>query len=279
MANIFANVVDRVVIETEWLPPIEIPRPFGTAVAQPGGAAPGSSLDPNAPKPTGINRMLKPRVSIYSTLTSEPITMAPYGEPASNWPYLRLLIFLSAGIAMVTSVRTWQALRDCRAAKRGKGLKGLCASPEVHDREGGTALSRIFKGRLLTQKILNKADRYNDAKRSASCKRAYRTLASTREAVGRWETHTNFRDDPHRGAKVENLSRASVGKAYKAALRDAEDYFVETCLLGEALTADQYRLTDAVMRDERKQEIDRLIATMPKIPGVRGKLRLVQDDE
>lgn len=104
MANFLANVVDRVVVDTSWLPTVEISKPFSV---EPGTQA------------TAFQKLMKPRVTIYSSLT-DPIVMAPYGVPESNWPMLRMLIFLSASIAMVTSVRTALALRDCRRQQQGR---------------------------------------------------------------------------------------------------------------------------------------------------------------
>lgn len=78
--------MDRIVIETEWLPPIVMVRPLDSG------------------PPSAVTRFLKPRVRIYTPYATEPLTIAPVGAPMNNWPYLRIILGLTALLAAVTVV-------------------------------------------------------------------------------------------------------------------------------------------------------------------------------
>ena len=78
MANLLDRAVERIVIETAWLPPIEVSRPFATGAT-----------------PSAVSRFLQPRVSIYTPLESDPVVFG--GQPPNNWPYVKLI----AGLGVV----------------------------------------------------------------------------------------------------------------------------------------------------------------------------------
>lgn len=119
MASLFDTLLNRVVIETEWLPPIELAQPLSTG----GGAAtpstPGTGATGTVKIPP-LTRILKPRVSIYTAAGGDPIVIAPYGQPANNWPFLRLILVLGAAIGGVMLVKTTRELRACRKSRNAR---------------------------------------------------------------------------------------------------------------------------------------------------------------
>lgn len=93
MANaLLQNAVKSLVIETEWLPPIVIADPFGDV---PPGQQAASAV---------IGGILKPRITIESGLTSAPIVSAPWGQPAENWPLLKVILIALGALGVVTVV-------------------------------------------------------------------------------------------------------------------------------------------------------------------------------
>lgn len=116
MASFFDNAVERITIETEWLPTIELVQPF----ARGSGGAP-TPATPGATKPKGqsISQVLKPRVTVETSFGA-PLVSAPYGTPTQNWPYLRLLLILGIALGGVVTFRTMRALHECRKLKRSK---------------------------------------------------------------------------------------------------------------------------------------------------------------
>lgn len=103
MASFLDNAVDRVTIETEWLPPIVLEKP----------------LDSKAPL-SAATRFLKPRITIYNPYTA-PVVLAPAGQPVNNWPYMKVIIGLTALLAGVT---VWDFAKG-KYGKKRKGVAGL----------------------------------------------------------------------------------------------------------------------------------------------------------
>lgn len=104
MASFLDNAVDRVVIETEWLPPIVLEKP----------------LDSKVPV-SAATRFLKPRISIYNPYTG-PLVLAPAGQPANNWPYMKVILGLTALLAAVTVV---DFAKGKYGKRKKKGVAGL----------------------------------------------------------------------------------------------------------------------------------------------------------
>lgn len=76
MADFLSNSMKKIVVESEWLPPIVIDNPLSPA-------PPGQGVSP-------VVRSLKPKITIYTSIGS-PIVSRPYGEPTQNWPLVRNL--------------------------------------------------------------------------------------------------------------------------------------------------------------------------------------------
>lgn len=80
MANLLSSVVQRITLESQFGPPVDITDPFGGP----------SSLDPAV-------QLLKPKITIY-TAGGDPIVIAPGGDPGYGfWPVIKLGI---AGLAV-----------------------------------------------------------------------------------------------------------------------------------------------------------------------------------
>lgn len=84
------DLIERVVIETRFLPPLVIDRPLDN---QPG-------------PPNPLLSFLKPKITI-TTPVRDPIISQPYGDPVRNyWPEVKIgLIALGAIVAGMVAVR------------------------------------------------------------------------------------------------------------------------------------------------------------------------------
>lgn len=77
MANLLANTVKSIRIETRWTPAIVIADPFGGSPS----AGPGMGAQ--------AGRLLKPKITVETSLG--PVKTAPWGEPGpSQWPMIQI---------------------------------------------------------------------------------------------------------------------------------------------------------------------------------------------
>jgi hypothetical protein len=155
------------------------------------------------------------------------------------------------------------------------GLGGLGSSPEVHDRAFSIALSRSNRARMAAQKYLNKINPTSMASIGRYCPRALQAIGIAHAFMGQVVASRRDRGRPlpPNGPDFDDL--ASADKIYREALRDVEAYFREFCVQGHSLTPEQTREANKLI----VEGIDEVIRRMPRIPGRRGKLRLVRDDE
>jgi hypothetical protein len=109
MADLLQSMVKKVVVETEWLPTIELDDPF----------KPVPKMGPGAG--SIIGRALKPRITLYSAYATEPLVMSPYGAPMPNWPILKTALIGLAGLSAVALVAHYM--------KRGARLGASAATP------------------------------------------------------------------------------------------------------------------------------------------------------
>jgi hypothetical protein len=162
---------------------------------------------------------------------------------------------------------------------RRKREGGLGAPPDVHDRAFTNVLASVLKTRTAAQDTLNKVDRANIASLKWNCPIALRALMAASNRLGRLDAHQEYRDDPAKGVTLHAHPLARARRTSGAAVTDAADYFIETCVQGHALTPDEWTRAGKLLKTEVTERVDALRRDIDKITGRRGHLRLVHDDE
>lgn len=82
LADDMLRLVEKVTIETEYGPTIELNQPFA----------------PNA-APSALLSMLKPRITF--DVGGKKISMAPYGDPGpTKWPFVKIALLALVGLAV-----------------------------------------------------------------------------------------------------------------------------------------------------------------------------------
>lgn len=163
MASLLESAVDRITIETVWLPPIVIDKPFA----------------PTPPEQqTSVGRLLKPKITVRAY--GSPVVMKPYGEPQPNWPILKTALMGLGGLLALKLVL------DRLDRRSSRGVSGLGWAPEEHR----AAARSIARGEVA---IIRKTAL--SAARRGNCTVAMREMRALERAAGKVIAHKEAAGD------------------------------------------------------------------------------------
>jgi hypothetical protein len=166
MASIIEGAVERIKIETVWLPPIVIDRPFAPTPAA---------------QQTGVGKLMKPKITV--TAYGSPVVMRPYGEPAQNWPILKTALI---GLGGLLALKIVLDRLDRRASR---SVSGFGLTPDEH--RGAARMIGATEIPVLAKTALAAARRGN-------CDLAMREMRALERAMGKVAAHkasTGMRSD------------------------------------------------------------------------------------
>jgi hypothetical protein len=182
MASFLEDSVQRITVETTWLPDIVLDRPF--APAQPGAAS-------------FAVRALRPKVTLHTSLG--PVVSRPFGEPQKNWPMLKTSLTVVAGFTAFGLLLRF-AMRPRRPSAR---LAGLGLPPEAH--QGMSTLMRHAHLPRLAREAMSSA-------RRGKCRDAMRFNSDLQRTVGKIVAHdkSSGRETPRDVLHYANITGEKV---------------------------------------------------------------------